>query len=91
MPDLLRWRAETPELCDVKSDDRVGNPEFQAQVYATGSACAGAGFGYPVLSEPDRQLLANVRWLAGFRQPPGDPDGERARMGRCWWVAEHDL
>lgn len=35
---------------------------------------------YRVLSEPDRQLLVNVRWLAGFREPPCDPDDERARM-----------
>jgi hypothetical protein len=33
-----------------------------------------------VLSEPDRQLLVNVRWLAGFRERPADPDGERAPM-----------
>ena len=32
------------------------------------------------MSEPDRQLLASVRWLAGFRERPPDPDGERARM-----------
>jgi hypothetical protein len=43
-------------------------------------ACAEAGIGYRVLSEPDRQLLANVRWLAGFRERPPDPDGERSRM-----------
>jgi hypothetical protein len=36
--------------------------------------------GYRVLSEPDRQLLVNVRWLAGFRERPPDPDGEHARM-----------
>ena len=47
---------------------------------ATGLACAEAGIGYRVLSEPDRQLLVNVRWLAGFRERPADPDGERARM-----------
>jgi hypothetical protein len=80
VPDLLAWRAGTPELCDVKSEERVADPEFQAQVRATGLACAEAGFGYRVLSEPDRQLLVNVRWLAGFRERPADPDGERARM-----------
>ena len=53
---------------------------FRAQVEATGLACAEAGIGYRVLSEPDRQLLVNVRWLAGFRERPPDPDGERARM-----------
>ena len=72
--------ARAPELCDVKSEERLDDPDFQAQVEATGLACAEAGVGYRVLSEPDRQLLMNVRWLAGFREPPADPDGERARM-----------
>jgi hypothetical protein len=80
VPDLLVWRAGTPELCDVKSAERVGDPGFHAQVEATGLACAEAGMGYRVLSEPDRQLLMNLRWLAGFREPPPDPDGERTRM-----------
>ena len=65
VPDLLVWRRAGPELCDVKSEQRVDHPDFQAQVRATGRACAEAGVGYRVLSEPDRQLLMNVRWLAG--------------------------
>ena len=80
MPDLLVWRAGTPELCDVKSEERLEDPGFRAQVEATGLACAEAGFGYRVLSEPDPQLLVNVRWLAGFRERPPDPDSERSRM-----------
>ena len=80
VPDLLAWRAGTPEVCDVKSEQRLGDPVFVSQVEATGRACAEAGIGYRVLSEPDRQLLASVRWLAGFREPPADPDGERARI-----------
>ena len=80
VPDLLVWRAGRPELCDVKSEERLEDPEFLAQVEATGLACAEAGFGYRVLSEPDRQLLVNVRWLSGCRERPADPDGERARM-----------
>jgi hypothetical protein len=80
VPDLLVWRHGVPELCDVKSTERVDDPVFRAQVEATGLACAEAGIGYRVLSEPDRQLLANVRWLAGFRERPPDPDGERPRM-----------
>jgi len=89
VPDLMVWRAGTPELCDVKSEERLEDPVFRSQVQATGLACAEAGFGYRVLSEPDQQLLVNVRWLAGFRERPPDPDGERARMlsrlaaGRC--------
>ena len=80
VPDLLVWRSGMPELCDVKSEERVDDPRFQAQVRVTGQACAVAGIRYRVLSEPDRQLLVNARWLAGFREPPPDPDGERARM-----------
>jgi hypothetical protein len=80
VPNLLAWRSGTPELCDVKSTERVDDPRFQAQVRATEQACAEAGFGYRVLSEPDPQLLMNVRWLAGFREPPPDLDGERTRM-----------
>ncbi len=80
VPDLLVWRAGRPELCDVKSVERLEDPLFQAQVKATGQACAEAGTGYRVLAEPDRQLLANVRWLAGFRERPMDLDGERTRM-----------
>jgi hypothetical protein len=80
VPDLLVWRQGAPELCDVKSAERVNDSTFQAQVEATGLACAEARIGYRVLSEPDRQALVNVRWLAGFRERPPDPDGERARM-----------
>jgi hypothetical protein len=80
VPDQLVWRRTGPELCDVKSEERLDDPDFRAQVHATGRACAEAGMGYRVLSEPDRQVLINVRWLAGFREPPADLDGERARM-----------
>jgi hypothetical protein len=80
VPDLLVWRAGAPELCDVKSDERLEDPLFRAQVQATGLACPEAGIGYRVLSEPDRQLLENVRWLAGHRDPPADLDGDRERM-----------
>lgn len=80
VPDLLLWRAGRPELCDVKSVEHLESAEFVAQVEATGLACAEAGLGCRVLSEPDAQLLANVRWLSGFRQLPPDPDGEWPRM-----------
>jgi hypothetical protein len=80
VPDLLVWRAGRPELCDVKSEERLEDPLFLAQVEATGLACSEAGLGNRILSEPDRQLLVNVRWLAGFRERSPDPDGERTRM-----------
>lgn len=80
VPDLLVWRTDGPELCDVKSVERLDDRVFQTQVQATGRACAEAGLGYQVLAEPDRQRLANVRWLAGFRERPADLDGERTRI-----------
>jgi hypothetical protein len=80
VPDLLVWRTGTPELCDVKRAERLEDPEFRAQVQAMELACAEAGLGYRVLAEPDRQRLVNVRWLAGFRERPADPDCERRRM-----------
>src|ERR1039458_11135 len=46
VPDLLVWRVGVPELCDVKSVERLEDPEFQAQVRATELACAEAGLGY---------------------------------------------
>jgi hypothetical protein len=73
VPDLLVWRADGPELCDVKSVERREDPEFRAQVQAMELACAEAALGYRVLAEPDRRLLVNVRWLAGFRERPPDP------------------
>jgi hypothetical protein len=88
VPDLLVWRAGVPELCDVKSQERLGSEDFRAQVAAMQAACGEAGFAYRVLSEPDRQLLVNVRWLAGFREVPVDVDGERERMRRVLSVGE---
>jgi len=80
VPDLLVWRGGEPEICDVKSAERVDDPVFRAQVRAMELACGEAGWGYRVLVEPDRQLLTSVRWLAGYRESPPDPDGESARM-----------
>ena len=80
VPDLLVWRAGAPELCDVKTVERLEDPGFVAQVRAMELACGEAGLGYRVLAEPDRQLLVNVRWLAGFRERPADPNAERTRM-----------
>jgi putative transposase len=80
VPDLLVWRDGVPELCDIKSAERLEDTEFLAQVRTMELACAEAGVGYRVLAEPDPQLLVNVRWLAGYREPPVDLDGERERM-----------
>jgi hypothetical protein len=33
VPDLLVWRRGRPELCDVKSEERLADPAFQTQVH----------------------------------------------------------
>jgi hypothetical protein len=48
---LLVWRGTRSELCDVKSEERLDDPEFQTQVRATGLACAEAGLGGAVPAE----------------------------------------
>jgi hypothetical protein len=49
VPDLMVWRAGMPEVCDVKSEERLEDPVFLAQVDATERACAEAGFVYRAL------------------------------------------
>jgi hypothetical protein len=81
VPDLLVWRlGRRPLLCDVKSRDGLASTRFKASRVATEAACREASWDYEVLSEPDEQLLANVRWLAGFRHAIPDPHDERQRM-----------
>jgi hypothetical protein len=78
VPDLLVWRAGTPELCDVKSAERLEDCEFRAQVQAMELACAEAGLGFwPCRIASCWRMCGGSR---GFRGRPPDPDGERARM-----------
>ena len=81
------WRHGRPELCDVKSEERLADPDFQAQVHAIGRACAEAGVGYRVLSEPDRQLLMNVRRAPTDRPLARDRRHPRAGAGSPGGVA----
>ncbi|WP_214367032.1 TnsA-like heteromeric transposase endonuclease subunit [Pseudonocardia sp. H11422] len=49
----------------IKEKDRVA---FEA----TGAACAMLGWRYEVVDAPPATLLANARWLAGYRHPRHD-------------------
>jgi hypothetical protein len=82
VPDPLVWRGGRAEVCDVKSGGRLADPVFVAQVEATGRACAEAGIGYRVLSEPDRQLLANVRWVGEVMVDVVEPICDASRVWR---------
>ncbi len=75
VPDLVVWRAGAPELCDVKSVERPEDAEFQAQVRATGLACAEAGFGYRVLAESSdvRKMQFRARVASRLARESGEP------------------
>jgi hypothetical protein len=74
-----RWRSHVPDyfarrvdgtgaVVDVRPAGRVGARD--AVVFAaTGAACVSAGWAFELVHEPDAVLMANVRWLAGYRHP----------------------
>jgi hypothetical protein len=84
-PFWLRWdesgrrRSHAPDffarlvdgtgvVIDVRPSGRVGSKD--AEVFAvTGRACARVGWEFRLVHEPDPVLMANVRWLAGYRHP----------------------
>ncbi len=66
-PDLLVWRHDgSLVLCNVKSSENLGRGSFPAQSEACAQFCELERIDYEVLTEPDRQVLENVRWLSGY-------------------------
>jgi len=80
-PDIFaRLRDGTGIVVDVRPDDRIDAED--AEVFAaTARACDAAGWGYRRVGAVDPVLLANVRWLAGYRHPRFG-HGERAELLR---------
>jgi hypothetical protein len=73
VPDyFLRLSDGRERVIDVTPSRKLGDPAIQARANATREACVLVGWDYHVLSESDPTLLANVRWLAGFRRPVHD-------------------
>ncbi|MEV4281517.1 TnsA-like heteromeric transposase endonuclease subunit [Actinoplanes xinjiangensis] len=68
-PDFfVRLVDGTGVVVDVRPADRV--PAKDAAVFAvTGRACEQVGWEYRLVHEPEPVLMANVRWLAGYRHP----------------------
>ncbi|WP_430783357.1 TnsA-like heteromeric transposase endonuclease subunit [Actinoplanes sp. G11-F43] len=68
-PDFfVRLVDGTGVVVDVRPADRM--PAKDAAVFAvTGRACEQVGWDYRLVHEPDPVLMANVRWLAGYRHP----------------------
>ena len=56
-------------VVDVRLADRVG-PEDTAKFSSTEAMCQELGcWSYVLVHEPDPVVMANIRWLAGYRHP----------------------
>ena len=67
-------------MCDVKPADFSLEPGFVVHVKVTSKVCEVLGWRYELLTEPDPQVLSNLRWLAGYRDRPQDLDNDRAAL-----------
>jgi hypothetical protein len=70
VPDFLLVGADGGLLVvDVKPRARLGKPQVADVLAWAGEVIRARGWGFEVWSEPDPLLLANVRFLAGYRRP----------------------
>jgi hypothetical protein len=69
VPDLLLVGADGGvTVVDVKAPSRLADPGVRAQFAWTGRVCGGRGWAFEEWSGADPRLLANVRFLAGYRR-----------------------
>lgn len=69
VPDFFARRADGEGLvADVRPDDRI-EPDDAEAFAATARACELAGWRFERVGVVDPVLLANVKWLAGYRHP----------------------
>jgi hypothetical protein len=73
VPDYFaRMSDGSAVVVDVRPADRV-RPADAAKFEVTASACAAVpGWSFRLVHEPDPVLVANVRWLSGYRHPRHD-------------------
>lgn len=69
VPDFfVRLRDGSAVVIDVRPDDQID--EADSEVFAaTARACAEVGWTYRRVGALDPTLVANVRWLSGYRHP----------------------
>ncbi|MGW7219052.1 TnsA-like heteromeric transposase endonuclease subunit [Streptomyces sp. NPDC054826] len=68
-PDFFVRRADgTGLVVDVRPDERI-EPDDAAKFTVTAAACRSVGWDFARVGTPDEVLMANVRWLAGYRHP----------------------
>ncbi|MEX5712942.1 TnsA-like heteromeric transposase endonuclease subunit [Parafrankia sp. FMc6] len=69
VPDFFVRRADgSAVVVDCRPADRI-RPRDVVKFDATRRACGLVGWEYRQVGAPDRIVVANVRWLAGYRHP----------------------
>jgi hypothetical protein len=75
VPDFLLVRANrTVQVVNVKPAARLADPGVAEALDWPGELFEGRGWGHEVWTGADPVLLANVRFLAGYRRPGMPPD-----------------
>ncbi|HUY48709.1 MAG TPA: TnsA-like heteromeric transposase endonuclease subunit [Streptosporangiaceae bacterium] len=70
VPDLLLVGVDGGvTVVDVKAPSRMADPGVRSQFAWTLQVCTGRGWAFEAWSGADSRLLANVRFLAGYRRP----------------------
>ncbi|MEU8874999.1 TnsA-like heteromeric transposase endonuclease subunit [Streptomyces javensis] len=68
-PDFFVPRTDgTALVVDVRPDERI-EPQDAVKFAVTAEACRAVGWDFVRVGVPDAVLMANVRWLAGYRHP----------------------
>ncbi|WP_411153182.1 TnsA-like heteromeric transposase endonuclease subunit [Streptomyces sp. A30] len=68
-PDFFVRRSDgTVLVVDVRPDERI-EPGDAVKFAVTAAACRSVGWDFARVGAPDAVLMANVRWLAGYRHP----------------------
>lgn len=71
-PDYFARRVDGwPVVLDCRPVERR-KPRDVLKFETTAAVCAGLGWEYRLVGAPDRILVGNVRWLAGYRHPRHD-------------------
>ena len=75
VPDFLLPHADqTVQVVNVKPAARLADPAVAEALAWPGELFEGRGWGYEIWSGADPVVLANVRFLAGYRRPGMPPD-----------------
>jgi hypothetical protein len=79
VPDFLLLHADqTVEMVNVKPAAQLTDPAVAEALAWPGELFEDRGWGYEIWSDADPVILANVRFLAGYRRPGMLPDAVTA-------------